>query len=633
MPPAQSLASPTAAPRGLRAWRAALREQGGSWAAWLRLHVQAVRRDSPPSTWISLVDERALEERLAQLQPLWDACKGDAQALHAQAPLFGVPFAVKDNIDVAGWPTTAACPAFAYKAAADAGAVRRLLQAGALLLGKTNLDQFATGLVGTRSPYGTPTSTWDASRVSGGSSSGSAVAVARGDVVFALGTDTAGSGRIPAGFNQIVGVKPTPGRVSTAGVVPACRSLDCVSIFALDVADGGEVLATVEGADPTDPFSRFLPGPAAFARPGGRRLRVGVASAPGLDAALGYDLAWAQALERLAAWKDEVEVVELDLQVLHRVGALLYEGPWVAERLHAVRSLWPRGADVFDPSVHQVIAAGEGRTAVDAFDAQYALRSLAVSAQAMFDTVDLLLVPTAPTHPTVADLRAQPLSANAALGHYTNFVNLLGWCALALPAAVTPQGLPFGVTAIAPAGLDAALLDWGLHWQRRGALASGITGWVPDGPDAPDPARPGPAVEPQMPLCVVGAHLSGQPLNHQLVERGARLQQCTHTAPAYRLHALRGTVPPKPGLERVGPGGVAIEVEVWSMPVSRMGSFLQGVPPPLAIGSVELADGRWVQGFVCEPAALREAEDISAHGGWRAWRERSTASASLAAPA
>ena len=615
-------------PLGLAGWRAAVSAAGETWAQRLLDQVARIRRDSPRTSWIAIVEDEPLRQRLRELEVLRCEAGGLTEDLLSRKPLFGVPFAVKDNIDAAGWLTTAACPAFARAANADATAVRRLLEAGAVLVGKTNLDQFATGLVGTRSPYGVPCSTWDASRVSGGSSSGSAVAVARGDVAFALGTDTAGSGRVPAGFNQLVGVKPTPGRVSTHGVLPACRTLDCVSVFALDVADGAEVLAVLEGQDPDDAYSRFMPGPAAWPRPAGGRLRVGIPSQPRVDTQTGYDRAWAQSVERLASM--DVELVSLDLATLHRIGALLYEGPWVAERLHVVQGLLERQPDALDPAVRAVVTTGIDRTAVEAFDAQYTLRALAVQAEAMWEGIDVLVVPTAPTHPTLDALRAEPLKANSALGHYTNFVNLLGWCALALPAAVTPAGLPFGITAIARAGHDAPLLGWGLQWEAAVGVASGMPGLRESGESPAFPAAAGglprpcgwPATEATMDIAVVGAHLTGEPLNAQLTERGAVLRARTRTAPHYRLYALANTTPPKPGLLRVAQAGEAIAVEVWSVPLVHAGSFLQGVPAPLAIGSLQLEDGRWCHGFVCEPLALEGAEDITAFGGWRAWRQR-----------
>jgi allophanate hydrolase len=593
-------------------WQAAVRDGRDVLALARARALRIAARDHDP-VWISRITPAVLESRLDALQRLARSVP-DTATLLARHPLFGVPFAVKDNIDAGGWPTTAACRAGITSPTRSATAVQRLLDAGAVLMGKTNLDQFATGLVGTRSPYGIPESTWAPGRVSGGSSSGSAVAVARGDVVFALGTDTAGSGRIPAGFNHLVGVKPTPGRVSTSGVLPACRTLDCVSVFALDVDDGARVLSVLEGDDPTDPYSRFEPGPLALVPRSGTRLRVGVPREPLLDAALGYPAAWQAAVARLEALG--CEAVPVDMAPLNAVAALLYDGPWVAERLAAVEPWLQHTPEALDPTVRRIIERGQGLSAVDTFRAQYELAARRRDAAALWQSVDLLMVPTAPGHPSLDELRADPVGANARLGTYTNFVNLLGWCACALPSGVTPAGLPFGVTFIAEGGADAAVLRFARGWQALAAQPMGALGVTVRTP----PASPGgPAVEPQMPLVVVGAHLSGMPLNGQLTERGAVRLAVTRTAPHYRLYALARTQPPKPGLLRVAEGGGAIDVEVWSVPQRHVGSFLALVPPPLGLGSVELADGTWATGFLCEPWALDGAQDITPHGGWRAW--------------
>lgn len=597
-------------------WQAAY-EAGASVADLVGARVArlAQRRDDP--AWILRPDAQALAPRLAALDAQ-AAALPDRRTLFERWPLFGVPFAVKDNIDVEGMPTTAGCPAFARTAHASATAVRRLQEAGAVLVGKTNLDQFATGLVGTRSPYGRPASVFSAAHVSGGSSSGSAVTVARGDVVFALGTDTAGSGRVPAGFNNIVGLKPTPGRVSTAGVLPACRTLDCVSIFALTVDDAAGVLAVIEGDDAADDYAAFVAGPGHL----GEGLRIGIPSLPQLDAAQGLAAPWQAAVERLRALGGTP--VPMDFAPLHRVAALLYEGPWVAERHAVVQELLERDPAALDPTVAAVIARAADHDATATFRAQYRLRAAQRESARLWQEVDLLMVPTAPRHPRFAEVDADPVGANAVLGTYTNFVNLLGWCALALPSGFTTAGLPFGVTFIAPGAMDAALARWGRRWQQAGGLALGATDGAP-GPQRPEPVR-WPASEPTLQVAVVGAHLSGLPLNGQLTERGARLLQATTTAPHYRLFALPGTVPPKPGLLRVAEGGAAIALEVWEMPQSQLGSFLALIPSPLGLGSVQLADGRHVHGFLCEPFALAGAQDVTAHGGWRAYLAARSAS-------
>lgn len=597
----------------LEDWRKAYR-QGGSPRALLTAHLQGWAAQPAAPAWLLRLSLDDLEPRLDTLEAL-AAAAPDRETLLRRLPLFGVPFAIKDNIDAQGLTTTAACPAWAHGAEQSATVVRRLLDAGAVLLGKTNLDQFATGLVGTRSPYGAPASTWAAERVSGGSSSGSAVVVSRGEAAFALGTDTAGSGRVPAGFNHIVGLKPTPGRVSTAGVLPACRSVDCVSIFALTVHDAATVLAVLEGPDDADAYSDFQPGPSALpARP-----RVGVPRQALLDAAQGYDTAWAAALQQLATLG--AQVVELDFEPLHAVARLLYDGPWVAERYATVQALLESDPGALDPTVAAVIQRATQYSAVDAFRGQYALQAHRRSHATLWHGVDALMVPTAPRHPSFADVAADPIGANAVLGTYTNFVNLLGWAALAVPAGITSAGLPFGVTFIGPARSDAALARWGQRWQNATGLTLGATSRrLPDEPAAePASAPPWPATQPTLPLAVVGAHLSGLPLNGQLLERGATLREATHTAPLYRLYALPGTTPPKPGLQRVAEGGQAIAVEVWDLPLQHVGSFLALIPQPLGLGTLELADGRRVHGFLCESVALQGARDITGFGGWRAF--------------
>ncbi len=599
-PSALPAAASTAAAVGrtVEGWLAALASGEDPIGALGAVREQAQAAEAY-SIWIHLCGDAAWDDQMALLQVRL-AEDEDRGALLRRYPLLGVPFAVKDNIDIAGEPTSAACPAFRHTAAVSATVVRRLLDAGAIWVGKTNLDQFATGLVGTRSPFGRPASVADATRISGGSSSGSAVAVARGVVPFALGTDTAGSGRVPAGFNGLVGLKPTPGRVSAAGVVPACRTLDTVSIFAHTVADAAHVLALIEGTDTTDPYSRFAPGPARLPR----SLRLGVPARPEVDAACGYAAAWKAAVQRAQAAGHRV--VEIDFTPLHEVAALLYEGPWVAERHAACRAIFEGQPEAMDPTVRKVIARAVGQSATDTFEAMYRLRTLDAALRPLWDEVDALLVPTAPTHPTFAEVDADPVGTNARLGHYTNFVNLLGWSALSLPAGRTESGLPFGITLIARGQADAALAAAGRAWEN------GAQGPVPG-------LLRSPAAEPALLLAVVGAHLAGLPLNGQLTERGAILVQATTTAPAYRLYALPGTTPPKPGMVCTSEGGEAIAVEVWSMPMAAVGSFLALIPPPLGLGNVQLADGRHVHGFLCEPHALAGAQDITHHGGWRAF--------------
>lgn len=596
-------------------WRQAY-DDGATPQALLGALLDRLMAAADDPAWILRCDTAFVQAQIDALPPR-----------SAATPLWGVPFAVKDNIDVAGLPTTAACPAFAHVAAASATCVRRLQAAGAVLVGKTNLDQFATGLVGTRSPFGEVPNSFEPAYVSGGSSSGSASVVARGLVPFALGTDTAGSGRVPAGFNNLVGLKPTPGSVPMAGVLPACRTLDVVSMFALTVADAAAVMAVMEGADDEPRAQHWPPRPPWLGRLG-RPWRVGVPASPGCDPALGWNRAFDTTLARLREMG--AELVPLDMAPLFDVAQLLYDGPWVAERHTVVAELMQQQPDALDPVVRQVIGVAQRFDATATFAARYRLEDRRQQLAALWHDVDVLVVPTAPTCPTRAAVAAAPLARNSDLGRYTNFVNLLGWSALALPAVVPPladaaglpagPGLPFGITVIGPPGADAALVAWGQAWEATHTLPLGARLRAPQAADRV--LHQAPQAAPTLAVAVVGAHLAGQPLHGQLVERGCRLLARTTTAPRYRLHALPGTTPPKPGLARVAGADVghAIEVEVYDMPQAAVGSFLALIAPPLGLGSVELADGRWVKGFICEGAALADAPDISAHGGWRAWR-------------
>ncbi|MEN9841656.1 MAG: hypothetical protein RL376_1456, partial [Verrucomicrobiota bacterium] len=534
-------------------------------------------------------------------------------------PLFGLPFAVKDNIDVAGLPTTAACPAFSYTPESDAVAVARLRAAGALVIGKTNLDQFATGLVGVRSPYGAPSSVFNSQYISGGSSSGSAVAVAAGLVAFSLGTDTAGSGRVPAAFNNIVGWKPTRGLISTTGLVPACRSLDCISVFSLTCADAAAVAAVVSAYDSTDPYSR----PAPRATPAcASTFRFGVPRASQLEffgdahAAALYSASVAR-LRQLGGTP-----VEIDFTAFAATAALLYSGPWVAERLAAITPFLEQHPHALHPVTEKIISGAKTINAVDTFKAFYRLEALRRAAAEQWTRMDVLLLPTTPTIYTHAEVAAEPLTLNTRLGTYTNFVNLLDLSAVAVPAGFRPDGLPLGLTLMGPAFHDAELLR--LAAKVHGALGGKLGGTATALPSVVETVTPpGPAsATPTGPVnvAVVGAHLGGQPLNHQLTSRGAVLQRTARTAADYRFYALSGTTPPKPGLLR-SPGftGPGIEVEVWQLSTEAFGAFTVEVPAPLAIGTVVLADGSSVKGFVCEPAALTGATDITHFGAWRAY--------------
>jgi allophanate hydrolase len=548
-----------------------------------------LERESLNPVWISLVPRASALARAHEIEN------------SPQLSLAGMTFAVKDNIDVAGMPTTAGCPAYAYTPASSATVVQRLPDAGAILIGKTNMDQFATGLVGTRSPFGACSSVYDERYISGGSSSGSAIAVAKGLVTFALGTDTAGSGRVPAAFNNLIGLKPTRGLLSTAGVVPACRTLDCVSILSSNCLDVLRVWSTAKGFDSGDPFSR--------------EPRVGEDAAPWLNVPFRFGVPRTDQLEFFgdeeakALYTDAVQKieqaggarVEIDFSVFRSAADLLYEGPWVAERLAAIQSFLQGHSAEINPVVRGIIAGGGRFTAVDAFQADYRLLDLRRAAVKQWATMDVLVLPTTGTIYTHEQVAANPVQMNTNLGYYTNFVNLMDLAAVAAPAGFRLNGLPFGISFIGPAFSDAALL----------ALAHRYLG------AEPPLLRTTPGC---VDLAVVGAHLTGQLLNSQLTQRGARLKKTCRTAPGYRLYALAGTKPAKPGLARddqfPGPG---IEVEVWTIPVNQFGSFVAEVPEPLGIGNVTLDSGELVKCFVCEPYALASATEITHFGGWRAY--------------
>ncbi|MGW9346499.1 allophanate hydrolase [Nocardiopsis flavescens] len=554
----------------------------------VRAAYRRVAEADRPEVWITLRPESEVGAEAALLE--------ERLAAGEDLPLAGLLLAVKDNIDAAGLPTTAAHPAYARTPAASAPAVRRLVAAGALVLGKTNLDQFATGLVGTRSPYGAVRGAADPERISGGSSSGSAVAVALGIADIALGTDTAGSGRVPAALNGIVGIKPTPGLVPASGVVPAARPYDCVTVFARDLGTARAAVAAMSGPDAADPYSRPLP---ADVRLGPRGAgRVAVPSPAGLEplpeAEREAFAAAVAALERTGA-----QTAEVDVSPLLEAARLLYDGALVAERYAAVGDFLaahPRGAD---PTVSAVILAARDVPAHRLAADQHRLAAYRAAAGRLLDGFDALLLPTTVGHPSLAEVAADPVGANARLGTYTNFVNLLDLAAVAVPAGEV-RGLPFGVSLITRAFEDQVALD----------LAGALTG------SDPGELHPGAGVE----LAVFGAHLRGQPLHHQLTGPGARFVEEARTAPEYRMAALP-TTPPKPGLRRVASGGAALACEVWKLSPAALGAFLAALPAPMSLGAVTLADGRTVVGFGCEEAATEGARDITGYGGWRAYLE------------
>ena len=564
---------------------------------------QRIRDHNDPAVFISLRDEK---DALAEAEGL---TKKDA----AQLPLYGVPVAVKDNIDAQGMPTTAACPAFSYMPAQDSTAVAKLRAAGAIVIGKTNLDQFATGLVGVRSPYGIPVNPVRGDLIPGGSSSGSAVAVSAGLVPLALGTDTAGSGRVPAMLNNIVGLKPSLGLISNAGLVPACRTLDCISVFSLTADDAMIALTAMAGPDGADPFSRDRPLGQMAAFPG--QLRLGVPRKGQLiyfgDNA--SEKAYGEALERWTSLG--ATLVEFDLDPFYETARLLYEGPWVAERYLVIRDLLASSPESIHPVTREITAPGARLTAADTFASLYRLQALRRVADRTFANFDAMVLPTAPTAYSTAQVLANPIELNSKLGTYTNFVNLLDLCGLALPAAMRADGIPFGITLLAPAGHDAQLAGIGRVFHADTKLTMGSRSRT----HPPLAALAAGASGDEIAIAVVGAHLSGMALNAELRVLGGRLIEATTTAADYKLYAL-DTTPPKPGMLRVDTGaGHSIKLELWALSAAAFGKFVAAIPPPLGIGTIRLADGRSVKGFMVEPVAIDGARDISSFGGWRAF--------------
>ncbi len=572
------------------------------------LHAQMLAEDAlvDRHIWIhrlSLQDMQAYASKLEGKDP-------------ASLPLYGIPFAIKDNIDLAGVPTTAACPEFAYTPAHSATVVQRLIDAGAIPVGKTNLDQFATGLVGARSPYGACRNAFDPDYVSGGSSAGSAVSVALGLASFSLGTDTAGSGRVPAGFNNLIGLKPSVGRIPTTGVIPACRTLDVVSIFALSAADAASVLAVAQGPDGNDAFARAMP---AYGVNFGTTptFRFGVPRA--------QDLEFHGNSEGLPQYQAAVAKlvslggtpVEVDLTPFRAVATLLYEGPWVAERYAAIRPFIEANPQALHPVTRAITEKGIQISAPDTFAALYKLKDLELQTRPVWDGIDFLLTPTAGSPYTIAAVEADPIRLNSNLGHYTNFVNLLDLSAIAVPSGFLANGMPTGVTMIAPCGKDFPLLSLAARLHAGAVDTVGATPHAPHKRDvAPDAALfPSGLVQ----VAVCGAHLSGLALNHQLTSRGGRLVRAVQSAPAYKLYALPGGPPHRPGMVRVAQGGATIAMEIWELPATAFGSFVAAIGAPLGIGTVQLDDGSSVQGFVCEALAAQDATDITHHGGWRAY--------------
>ena len=568
--------------------------------------IEIIDKSDHPEVWISRAPQANL---IKQLKNLDEALHIHGEQILNQMPLFGLPFAVKDNIDVTDMQTTVACPDFAYMPQDSAYVLKKLEKAGAVLIGKTNLDQFATGLVGTRSPYGVVQNAYSPEHVSGGSSSGSAVAVALKLVSFSLGTDTAGSGRVPAGFNGIVGLKPSPGLVSTRGVFPACRTLDCVSVFALNVQDSWRVLHVISGYDKENEYSQHIL--QADINMNGYRIAV-----PETLEFYGDECAQNAFSDAMAQIKElpKVKIKTIPFHSFTEAAKLLYQGPWVAERRAAIGSFFEKQSHTMESVVRNIISQADQFNAVDTFKAKYRLEELKRKSELLMTNIDFLVVPTAPTIPTIKAVNSDPIIMNSKLGYYTNFVNFFDFAALSIPANVRSDRLPAGITLIGNCGSDYMLSVAGEELQAKFDLIDKTR--TQHKSKYSVIASPLPYEEPTVQIAVVGAHLDGQPLNWQLVERGAHKLLSTTTSKDYRLYELTGLTPPKPGLTRVTENGCAIEVEIWEMPQRNFGSFVDEIPAPLGIGAVQLSDGCYVKGFICEQWALNEAKDISFHGGW-----------------
>ncbi|MEJ2621060.1 MAG: allophanate hydrolase [Candidatus Thiodiazotropha sp.] len=556
--------------------------------------------------WIHLLSEAEQAGYLEKLQQM------DIE----QSPLWGIPFAIKDNIDLCDIPTTAACVEFTYTPTTSATVVEQLLAAGAIPVGKTNLDQFATGLNGTRSPWGACKNAFDPDYISGGSSSGSAVSVALGLASFSLGTDTAGSGRVPACFNNLIGLKPTRGLLSTKGLVPACRSLDCITVFAYHTDDANLVLSVAEAYDAADEYSRTNPFDNRQRHYGERTgpLKIGVIPEHQLNffGDEAYQQAYHNTLNKLET--DGIELVEIDYQPFAQAARLLYEGPWVAERYLATQPLIDNNPEALFPVVREIIEPGKTLQATALFEAQYRLNGLKTVCDRQLAAIDCLLTPTAGTCFTIEQMLQEPILRNSQLGYYTNFMNLLDLASVAVPTQMTVSGLPFGITLVGGGFRDRLLLSIARRIQQRFDLKLGASQYDLKLSDHPSVGNLN-----EIDVVVCGAHLQGLALNWQLTERGATLKAKTKTAPIYKMYALPGGPPARPGLVLDEAFGQAIEVEIWSMPQSQFGSFVAGIPSPLGIGKLQLADGSEASGFICEPYAITDAEEITSYGGWRAY--------------
>lgn len=565
--------------------------------------ISALRKKaaSQQAVWIHLLSDD-------ELKPYLEALKAKPQA---ECPLWGVPFAIKDNIDLAGIPTTAACPDFAYTPEKSAHVVQQLIAAGAIPLGKTNLDQFATGLVGTRSPYGATPNSFNPEYISGGSSSGSSVATAEGVVSFALGTDTAGSGRVPACFNNLIGLKPSKGLLSTSGVVPACRSLDCVSVFALTATDAKSIFYVAESFDATDAFARSNPvtNIGHVNMPSNFTFGVPLPEQLVFFGDEAYQQAFAESLVLLESLGGKK--IEIDFTPMLDTAKLLYEGPWVSERYVATQEIIETNPKAMEDVIYTIISGGESPKATDAFSALYKLQANKQIADKLVAKVDLLVTPTAGRHFTIAEINEEPIARNSQLGYYTNFMNLLDYAAVAVPTCFTTTKMPFGITLFSEAFSDQKLLTLAERIQHKTALTLGATDHVYQETDQSLEDSQG-----YIDVLVCGAHLSGMVLNQQLLARGAWLKQTTLSAEKYRMYAVQGAVV-RPAMIRDEENGASFEVEIWSLPVSEFGSFVVGISQPLGIGKVETIEGEWVTGFIAEGYAADIGSDISEFGGWR----------------
>ncbi|WP_295894625.1 allophanate hydrolase [uncultured Vibrio sp.] len=562
-------------------------------AEFLRAKLDAVRADNS-NAWISVISDQQLDAYLNNL------AAQESESL----PLYGVPFAIKDNIDLEGLDTTAGCAAYRYQPSESAYVVQQLINAGAVPLGKTSLDQFATGLVGTRSPWGAVNNSFNPEYISGGSSSGSAVSVASNQVYFALGTDTAGSGRVPAAFNNLYGLKPTKGLISCSGVVPACRTLDCVTFFAKSAQDLATLYQVGASYDAKDCFAREAVEQGREERKQFSGLRVGIPADDQLEffGNEEYRALYAQAVSRIESLGGEV--IPFDLTPFLQAANLLYQGPWVAERYAAIETFFDGNQEQCLEVIQTIVGGAKSLSAADTFKAIYQLQAFKVQCDQLMESVDVVLTPTAGTIYTIDDVNSDPIALNSHLGYYTNFMNLLDYSAIAMPSGFTGAGLPFGVTLFAQVFQDEALISLASEWQKMINLPLGATQVDLESAESID-------------LLVCGAHMKGLPLNHQLIELGANFKQCTTTSERYSLYCLAGGPPLRPGLVRNPSQGQKIEVEIWRVPKKHLGAFLEQIPHPLGLGSVELASGKWVKGFICEGIGIEGANDITEAGGWR----------------